>query len=209
MKLVLVRHGTTEAVQEKRFQGQLDYPLSKKGRAESAALAERLKGVILTAVFSSPQRRAMETAAFIARPRGVTIKKVKWARERGWGLLEGRTWAEIRQDFPLLYDSLQADRGAAFVPCRESQRHFQARVDLALRWIFKENAIDSTVLLVSHGCFINALLAAFLGLPLGAGRPFAVDPASMSVIEETAKGLRRLRLFNDTCHLHGYLHEKK
>ena len=70
-RLLLIRHGTTDAVGQ-RLVGRLPgIPLNAKGRAEVAALGARLAGAALAAVYSSPLERALETASAIAAPHGL------------------------------------------------------------------------------------------------------------------------------------------
>src|SRR5207237_7219120 len=83
-----------------------DIHLSEEGRAQAAALATRLEPLRLTAVYSSPLERCMETAQSIAMPRGLEVRAVPDLIEVGYGKWTGRSltvlartslWKRIQQ----------------------------------------------------------------------------------------------------------------
>lgn len=80
MQIWLVRHASTSAQEEGRLQGQMDFPLSNRGKKEAGKLAARLKEVEFSRIFSSTLRRARETAILIAQE-----------RERAWNKLSAST----------------------------------------------------------------------------------------------------------------------
>ena len=201
MKIILVRHGTTRGLLEKRFQGKMDFPLTCQGLREAQLLAEKLKEFKLHRIYSSPLRRALDTAAPIAERQGLPVITLSFLREFGWGVLEGRSWNDIRSEFPSLYRALKKNFSDTPVPGRESYRHFRGRVLSTQRFLVKTTPAEGTSLLVSHGRFINAFLVIFFGLSFGNSWPFPVSPASVSIVEREQSGNRRLLLFNDTDHL--------
>src|SRR5258706_11049060 len=74
MRLLIARHGATQYNLDARFTGQVDVPLSPLGERQSQALAEGLAGVHLDALISSDLRRALATAAPIARLHGLDVQ---------------------------------------------------------------------------------------------------------------------------------------
>jgi broad specificity phosphatase PhoE len=98
--ILLARHGETDWNREGRFQGHADPPLNETGRAQAAELAAELEGVELAAVYSSPLRRAVETAAVVAAEHGLEPVAVDALREVDVGSWQGRTRAEIEARFP-------------------------------------------------------------------------------------------------------------
>ena len=79
--IVLVRHAETDWNRERRFQGHADTSLNDAGRAQAAELADALAHERLSAVYSSPLRRASETAAIVASRIGLDVRRVEALRE--------------------------------------------------------------------------------------------------------------------------------
>jgi len=98
--ILLARHGETDWNRENRFQGHADPPLNEAGRAQAAELAAALVAEPLAAVYSSPLRRAFETAQILAAPHGLEPVPVDALREVHVGSWQGLTRAEIEQRFP-------------------------------------------------------------------------------------------------------------
>ena len=98
--ILLARHGETDWNREGRFQGHADPPLNETGRAQAAELAADLEGVELAAVYSSPLRRAVETAEVVAAEHGLEPVAVDALREVDVGSWQGLTRAEIEARFP-------------------------------------------------------------------------------------------------------------
>lgn len=101
--ILLARHGETDWNRDNRFQGHADPPLNDTGRAQAAELAKSLVGEQLAAVYSSPLRRALETATAIAAPHGLEPVTLAALREVDVGSWQGLTRAEIEQRFPEQY----------------------------------------------------------------------------------------------------------
>jgi broad specificity phosphatase PhoE len=98
--LLLARHGETDWNHENRFQGHADPPLNETGRVQAGALAVELAGERLDAVYSSPLRRAFETAEVVAARHGLEPLPVEALREVDVGSWQGLTRLEIEARFP-------------------------------------------------------------------------------------------------------------
>jgi broad specificity phosphatase PhoE len=98
--ILLARHGETDWNREGRFQGHADPPLNATGRAQAAELASALAGVEIAAIYSSPLRRSLETAAVVAAGRALEPVAVDGLREVDVGSWQGLTRAEIEARFP-------------------------------------------------------------------------------------------------------------
>ncbi len=99
-RLYLVRHGATRLSAENRFAGDVGVELSDEGKWQAARLGERLREEGITALYSSPLSRTMETARIIVGSSPVPIETRDGLREISHGRWEGLTRAEVETRFP-------------------------------------------------------------------------------------------------------------
>ncbi|NLA10925.1 MAG: histidine phosphatase family protein [Firmicutes bacterium] len=202
MEFWLIRHGSTRANEEGRFQGRLDVPLSERGRREAALLGRRLAGTGPVELFlSSDLQRAWETALIISRAIEPVPLREPWLRECSWGYVEGLRRSEVRAIYPFLF-APDGSRLRALRAGGEGERKLLARTRALRRKIRRRHGKLHRVLLVSHGRLINAFVAGALGCSTRERWPYAPAPASLSVLRHCpAAGCYELALFNDTAHL--------
>jgi broad specificity phosphatase PhoE len=160
-KLLLVRHGETDWNLGNRFQGHADPPLNDTGRAQARELAAKLADRRFTAAYSSPLRRAFETAEITAAGHGLKPIPAEGLREVDVGEWQGLTRAEIEQRFPEQFERWLAfgqgwDRG-------ETYDEMGRRVVATLLELGRGHD-GETVLCVTHGGPIRAALAAAAGI---------------------------------------------
>jgi broad specificity phosphatase PhoE len=98
--ILLARHGETDWNREYRFQGHADPPLNETGRRQAAELAAALAREQLAAVYSSPLRRALETAEILAAPHGLEPVTVEALQEVDVGSWQGLTRTELAERAP-------------------------------------------------------------------------------------------------------------
>ncbi|MFD7895229.1 histidine phosphatase family protein [Streptomyces sp. NPDC059743] len=192
--LILVRHGRSTANTAGVLAGWTPgVALDERGAAQAAALPERLAGVPLAAVVTSPLQRCRETLQPLldARP-GLEARTEDRIGECHYGDWSGRKLAELA-DEPLMTVVQQHPSAAAF-PGGESMRAMQTRAVEAVReWdtrIEEEHGEDAVFLMCSHGDIIKALVADALGMHLDLFQRIHVDPCSVTAIRYT-----RLRPF--------------
>jgi broad specificity phosphatase PhoE len=161
--LLLARHGQTDWNAERRWQGHTDRPLSERGREQAEALAERLAGVELVAVYSSDLSRARDTAAVVAERQALEVRASPELREVDVGSWAGLTRAEAEARFPEAFARWQ--EGHPGWEDGESYEAMTARVVRAAREIAAGEP-DGPVLVVTHAGPIRALHAAALGIDI-------------------------------------------
>jgi broad specificity phosphatase PhoE len=177
--LILVRHGETEWSRAGKHTGRTDVPLTPAGETAAAALAPMLARRNIVAVFTSPARRAVATAA-LAGLDNAKPDPDRW----GWdyGGYEGLTTPQIREQRPGWY--LWRDGvipGDAEHP-GETVDQVGQRVDRVLDRV--RPLLDSgDVALVAHGHVLRVLTARYLGLEPTAGRLFRLDTGTISTLE--------------------------
>ncbi len=195
----LLRHGQTEHTPERRFSGRNDLPLSRTGRAEAEAAAERARALGIDVVVASPLRRTRETAGIVADALGLTPEFDDDLAELDFGELEGLTFDEARQRHPLAARRFGVDTTVA-APGGESVADVSARVARARRRILSRHE-GRTVLVVSHVTPIKLLLAAALEAGDGLVHRVFLEAASLSTVAWSSDGRATVRLVNDTAHL--------
>jgi broad specificity phosphatase PhoE len=166
--IVLVRHGETDWNRERRFQGHADIPLNEDGRLQVHELAELLAGERFVTAYSSPLRRALETAEILARRIGVEIELRDGLKEVDVGSWSGLTTTEVEQRFPDGFRRWSADRAGGWTD-GETYDELGHRVVADLFAIAERHA-GERVLAVTHGGPIRSVLAAAAGVSFGSGR---------------------------------------
>ena len=99
-RILLARHGETDWNRIGRWQGHADPPLNEAGREQAAALAERLAGDGIAAIYSSDLRRASATARTVGKQLGLAVVEDPALREIDVGSWSGLTRAEVAERFP-------------------------------------------------------------------------------------------------------------
>jgi len=170
-EVVLVRHAETEWSRSGRHTGRMDIPLTELGRERALALGSELKERPFETVLTSPLVRAAETCRLV----GLGERAVRRDELMEWdyGAYEGRRTIEIRDERPGW--SLWRDD----VPDGETAEQVGERVD---RLLADLRSSLGNAILFSHGHVLRVLTARWLGLDPRAGRLFALDPGSLSVI---------------------------
>ncbi len=170
-ELVLVRHGETEWSLSGKHTGRTDIPLTANGERGADAVRSALARWRFSRVFMSPLGRAQETCrlAGLGAQAEVRDDLVEW----DYGEYEGRTTADIRRERPGWSLWREGPLGG------ETVDQVGVRAD---RVIAEAVASQAPVVLFAHGHILRVLTARWLGLEADAGRLFALDPATISIL---------------------------
>lgn len=200
MRLIVVRHGATLHNAEARFTGQTDAPLSALGLAQAQAVAKRLRTVDFSTLVSSDLTRATQTAqAIVAERPSVSLQLDPDLREIALGVWEGMTWAEARDVYPDEHAAWQDDSVHGAPPGGETALALQQRTVRAFeRWRTPDPR--ATLVWVTHGGVVSALLCHALGLDLTRRWQFRRDNASITELDVGHDYIIVMRV-NDTAHL--------
>ena len=177
--VLLLRHGQTAWNAEQRLQGQLDVPLDTVGQRQVAQMAAVLAGEDLAAIYSSDLKRALDTALALARVTGLPVIQDKALRERGFGRLEGLTYAEVDALWPddaLRWRRREPDFGPGG---GETLRAFYARSVAAVTRLALPHP-GQTIAVVAHGGVLNCMHRAATGLDLSAPRTWQLGNATVN-----------------------------
>ncbi|HET9724291.1 MAG TPA: MSMEG_4193 family putative phosphomutase [Actinomycetota bacterium] len=192
--LLLVRHGHTD-VAGKVLTGQTrGVHLTNRGREQARALVERLEGVPVQALYSSPLERCRETAAPLARDRGLTVRIRRDLIEPDFGEWTGRSIRQLART--KRWRSVQLAPSSFRFPGGESLRGVQTRSVEAIRAIAAEHPRGSVVV-VSHADVVRMVIADLVGLHLDLFQRLSVEPGSISAIA-LEDGRARILKVSDT-----------
>lgn len=199
-RLFLVRHGATSATQEDRFSGSSGAELSEEGRWQAARLGERLSHQNITAAYSSPLSRALDTARIIAEQCGLEPATRDGLREMGHGHWEGMKRRDVEEQFAVEYAAWEADPFTFAPEGGESGLGVLARALPVIREIVTTHP-GGRVLVVSHKATLRLVLSSLLAFdPRGYRDRLDQSPACLNVLDFRDPVRVRLMLFNDTSH---------
>jgi broad specificity phosphatase PhoE len=164
----LLRHGETDANVARRFAGWSDDHLNDRGRQQCVDLADRLAGEGIEAVYTSPVRRAVETAEILAGQLGARVRTVHDLREIDVGPWKGLTEDEVVAAWPTEYAAWRDAPHRLQLSGREALSDVQGRALEALDQMAhaRLSASEAPVLVVSHLAALRVLWLAATGRAL-------------------------------------------
>lgn len=206
MRLIFVRHGETPWNVTLQYQGQGNVPLNERGQEQARRAAERLRRFEVAALYSSDIVRAWQTAEIVGAALGRTPVAMPELREIDVGQWEGHTPEELYRRFPDHMAEYKRDPARTVRIGGESYAQLQARALVALNYLQETHQQGETIVAVSHGGTIRALLCHVIGLDLGLFGRMWLDNGSLTEFRLGRNGWRLMRL-NDAAHVEGIIAE--
>ena len=200
-RLLLVRHGESEANKEKRFAGHSDFPLSDRGLLQAERTADHVVSFYqVDAVYASDLKRAYATADAVAGRLSLSVTPHEGFREIFAGEWEGMLFDELPLRYPDDFAIWCQDIGRARCTGGESVADLQRRVLSALCELAEQNP-GKTLLIGTHATPIRAIQCHLEGRPLSEMHAVPwVSNASLTEIEYE-NGVLRLVLVGEDRHL--------
>ena len=199
MKLYIIRHGQTDWNIAKKIQGRQDIPLNERGHFQAQCLGKAMENRPITAVFSSPQIRAMETAIAVASPAGVPVIPVRDLMEINYGVWEGKTEEELLRDDRALYEAWWSHPAETAPP--EGERINQVNERCRQAWKEIKPQLTGDAAIVAHGGLLAHFMEQLLGSESIAASTVAHN-ASITTIEYEPETERFVLVeFDDYKHL--------
>ncbi len=193
--IYLVRHAVTDYNLENRFQGQLDIPLNKKGKAQAERLKYYFKGKKIDLIYTSDLKRATETAEYLSKDLNQSLRILSNLREVNVGRLEGMKWEEVKKTYPAW-----VSKGHNYgYPGGETRIDIEKRVVNLWDYICQCHSTDN-IILVSHGGIIKTLICQLLGIEASNRKKLIIDNCSVSWIVLSESGCR-VKALNTVLHL--------
>lgn len=195
MELILVRHALPERRQVS--DGAADPELTPEGHAQAEHMAEYLASESIDAIYTSPMRRARQTAVPLARRLGMEPVVVEDVAEWDRNSSEYVPIEQLKAEGDPRFYEILGNQWDGADPIEE----FQARVEAALDRLIADHA-GATIAVVCHGGVINLYLAVVLGLT-GDDRTgfFYPNYTSIHRIAASRSGVRSIITINETSHL--------
>lgn len=196
-KLILIRHGqTTKTTTGKMHTADSTETLSKNGQNQIQKAANLLKTHKPSALYSSKESHANESAAIISEVCGVKLVPIDNLEERNWGKYAGKDKAEIK----LIMDRMTPEERYEYTPKNgESWKTFETRLKKVIDKLIKKHS-GKTIVVVTHGGAIRAVMPYLMALPKEESFNFDPDNASLTIFEHDGKKFKEI-MFSDTTHL--------
>ncbi len=183
--VLLVRHGRSTANTAGVLAGRTPgVQLDDHGREQADQIAQRLDGITVDRLISSPLERCLQTVTPFATAAGLQVETDDRFAEVDYGNWSGRPLKDLAAE--PLWRTVQQHPSAAVFPGGEGLAAVSSRAAEAIRDVRLSAVQDQTVLVCSHGDVIKAILADALGMHLDCFQRIVVAPASLSVVRFTA-----------------------
>jgi alpha-ribazole phosphatase len=180
-KLILVRHGESALNTENLFFGQLDPELTEKGRNQANKTKDFLKKIEYSDIYTSPLKRAYETANII-NTKGYKLHKEDRLKELNFGILEGMTYDEILEKYPEDAKKWHNNWKTYNYRTGESVEDLQNR---AVKFIESLDFSSKNIVVVCHFGVINCILSHYFSNGLDGYWKFSPNYAGVIIIEFT------------------------
>jgi probable phosphoglycerate mutase len=192
--LLLIRHGENDYAKTGKLAGRIPgVHLNPHGKAQARALGEALRNAPLTAIYSSPLERALETAQPIAAARKLRIIHEPDLMDTNIGEWQGRSCKALSTTEE--WKVMQRAPSRFRFPAGESFPECQVRVVNALeRIVNKHNRPDDVVAVVCHSDPIKLAVAHFLGIPLDHFQRLGCDTGSLTALRIHGTGAQLVKL---------------
>ncbi|WP_099188747.1 histidine phosphatase family protein [Tepidibacter mesophilus] len=199
IKFIFIRHGLTLDNESMRLSGFIDSKLSDIGKNQAKQTSIRLKNEKIDLIYSSPLKRAMNTAREISRIKNISINVCDEFKEMNFGDFEGLTFQEIESNYKEEYERLKNESFEYSFPNGENMIGFHDRISNKIDDIIKNND-GKTVLIVSHAGVIRACLSHLISKDHTYHWNFKIDNCSMTIVE-VVDDFSVIHNLNNTEHL--------
>ena len=197
-ELILARHGETAWNVEKVFRGRADVDLNRVGLKQAELLGKYLSNWELEAIYSSPLRRALDTANMVARYQKVAVRVAEGLTDFDYGEWQSVPEQEVKKLYPALLNEWHSNPHKVRTPGGESLEDVRRRVVELINDILPRHR--GNVLLVSHRVVIKVLICYLLGLDNSHFWNIRQDVCGITTFDHV-DGRFVLTRHNDTSHL--------
>jgi len=206
-RIYLIRHGETASNVGGRFRGRANIPLSENGLIQAKSLANELRDVELSAIYSGPLSRAMETAKILAHGRNTEVIRRAEFQNIDLGKWTDRPKNEIAEEYPQMWQQWITEPENLVLPGGECVIDVRDRAFTGIMRLVGDHP-DGSFAIVSHRAVLKPLIAAALGIEKPFFWKIHLDTAGYSLLEyNETRGFTLVHL-NLTHYLDDYVVEK-
>lgn len=175
MKLLIIRHGESEADILDVHEGRADFALTERGHCQAAAMSEYVcQNYQIAKIYHSTLRRAKQTAEHLALKTEAPLIPDENLMEWNNGLIAGLKHSVADEKYPKMNVPVHSS-----VYEQESMLTFRYRAEYVLSKLISENDAEDTIAVVTHGGMINQLYRAFFKLPVESEFVFCTGDAGI------------------------------
>lgn len=186
MKLLVIRHGESEADILDVHEGRADFELTERGHRQADAMSDYVsQNYQIAKIYHSTLKRAVQTANHLASKTQSPLIPDEHLMEFNNGLIAGLKHSVAKEKYPKVSVPVHLS-----VYEQESMLSFRYRAEYMMSKLISENDSDSTIAVITHGGMINQLYNVFFGLPVGA--EFAFLTGDTGVHEWIINGSSRI-----------------
>lgn len=194
-RIYLIRHGEVEGAETPRYNGHADVPLSERGIGQYHRLKEGLAATRISACYTSDLSRCAVGADIIGSHLGLIPVRERNLRELDIGIWEGKSWAELLEEYPREWRARLADIVNYRAPKGESLRDLSNRIMPVIKGIASRHPGEE-VLVVAHGGTNRVILLNAIGAPLSSLFSIEQDYCCVNVIDYYTDGASVVKLMN-------------
>lgn len=200
VKIILIRHGESKGNREGLFRGRHDFPLTQNGISQAEALQRELKDVNIDAIYSSPLRRAYDTAKIVAAPHNIDVIIDESFNNISLGEWESKPKEYIREHYPDLWQIWITEPEKLRFPNIEPLDMVMKRSVKRLKELVQLHT-DGTFAIVTHRAVLKPLIAGILEIKPPYFWKIHMDTAAYSILEYDEERGYTLSLLNQTKHI--------
>ena len=197
-RLIITRHGETDWNVGEVFRGRIDVALNDSGLAQAEALGLHLADLDVEAVYSSPLKRAFDTARAVAVYHDLEVSIAPDLVDFNYGSWQGMSHNDVREKYADLYHKWLTAPHTVTMPDGESLDETTERARKAVDDIVAGH--EGTVVLVSHRVINKVLICSLLDLDNSHFWKIEQDTCAINMVK-VKDGDFIVSLVNDTCHL--------
>lgn len=199
--LIFIRHGETAWSRSKefRFRGRIDIPLTNHGILQAKATGRRLQDEKITKVYTSPLKRAKDTASEIARMHNLEVLDHPGFIDLNFGTWQGELHKKLKKEQGELYNQWLSSPETVVFPKGEALVNVRERIESACNDLVTKY-LNETIVIVTHGAVLRVILCFLKGIGNEHYWEYKIDNCAL-LIAKFENGNYSILTENDNEHL--------